>query len=58
MAPVVGIGPTSMQINSLPYKFRHMSTAEQIERITNLRAKDLMLIDYKSHPAIKGKMAI
>lgn len=47
-----------MQINGLPYKFRHLSTAEQIERITNLRAKDLMLIDYKSHPAIKGKMAI
>lgn len=45
-------------INGLPYKFRHLSTEEQIEYVLNLRPKDFILKNYESHPAIKAKMAV
>ncbi|EMS9118388.1 thymidylate synthase [Escherichia coli] len=45
-------------INGLPYKFRHLSTEEQIEYVLKLRPKDFILKNYESHPAIKAKMAV
>lgn len=45
-------------IGGLPYKFRHLSTKEQLEYILKLRPKDFVLKGYESHPPIKGKMAV
>lgn len=45
-------------IGGLPYKFRHLSTKEQLEYVLKLRPKDFVLKGYESHPPIKGKMAV
>ncbi|QLF80807.1 putative thymidylate synthase [Escherichia phage 132] len=45
-------------IGGLPYKFRHLSTKEQLKYVLKLRPKDFVLKGYESHPPIKGKMAV
>lgn len=45
-------------IGGLPYKFRHLSTKEQLKYVLKLRPKDFILKGYESHPPIKGKMAV
>ncbi|AYD82823.1 thymidylate synthetase [Escherichia phage T2] len=45
-------------ISGLPYKFRYLSTKEQLKYVLKLRPKDFVLNNYVSHPPIKGKMAV
>lgn len=45
-------------ISGLPYKFRYLSTKEQLKYVLKLRPKDFVLNNYESHPPIKGKMAV
>lgn len=45
-------------ISGLPYKFRYLSTKEQLKYVLKLRPKDFVLKGYESHPPIKGKMAV
>ncbi|URY11441.1 thymidylate synthase [Shigella phage ESh36] len=45
-------------IGGLPYKFRYLSTKEQLKYVLKLRPKDFVLNNYVSHPPIKGKMAV
>lgn len=41
-----------------PSNFKNWPTETQLDWIETMRPKDFVLKDYKSHPAIKGKMAV
>lgn len=52
------IEQVKLQLTREPYKLPHMSINRDVTEITDFRFEDFTLIDYISHPGIKGEISV